>query len=186
MGVFCCFVVAGGVIVKYNLNSDGKVLFDNCLGADVQNPVMRGKQLETEERKSKSRLNASGNTNRPDTEREFFQAHRSEIEFISKVGTSMLLCVKWVALIVEWALTFLISMFLFVFFLLGTSQDDHDPASKIISVDKSGRIMIWPYSRSNYSGFGWFIPSAKYKLRNRYDGGKSHKSHKSYLKPTTQ
>jgi len=90
------------------------------------------------------------------------------------------------ALIVEWALTFLISMFLFVFFLLGTSQDDHDPASKIISVDKSGRIMIWPYSRSNYSGFGWFIPSAKYKLRNRYDGGKSHKSHKSYLKPTTQ
>ena len=51
------------------------------------------------------------------------------------------------------------------FFLLGTSQDDHDPASKIISVDKSGRIMIWPYSRSNYSGFGWFIPSAKYKLR---------------------
>jgi hypothetical protein len=87
------------------------------------------------------------------------------------------------ALIVEWALTFLISMFLFVFFLLGTSQDDHDPASKIISVDKSGRIMIWPYSRSNYSGFGWFIPSAKYKLRNRYDGGKSHKS---YLKPTTQ
>ena len=98
MGVFCCFVVAGGVIVKYNLNSDGKVLFDNCLGADVQNPVMRGKQLETEERKSKSRLNSSGNTNRPDTEREFFQAHRSEIEFISKVGTSMLLCVKWVGL----------------------------------------------------------------------------------------
>ena len=81
----------------------------------------------------------------------------------------------------NWALTFFDFdvFFLFVFFLIGTSQDDHDPASKIISVDKTGRIMLWPYSRSNYSGFGWFIPSAKYKLRNRYDGGKSHKSHKS-------
>ena len=28
-----------------------------------------------------------------------------------------------------------------------------------------------PYSKESYSGFGWFIPSAKYKLRQRYEGG---------------
>ena len=127
----------GGVIVKYNLNSDGPVLFNDVLGVDVQNPVMRGKQLDTEERKSKSRLAASGSAKRPLSEREFFQAHRDEIEFISKIGTS---------------------------------KDTHDPASKFISVDKTGRIMVWPYAKESYSGFGWFIPSAKYKLRQRYEG----------------
>lgn len=128
----------GGVIVKYNLSSDAPVVFDEILGADVTNPVMRGKQLDTEERKSKSRLAMSGNSVRPDSEREFFQAHRHEIEFISRVGTS---------------------------------QVDHDPSSKFVSVDKKGCIMMWPYSKENYSGFGWFIPSEKYQLRRRYDGG---------------
>ena len=99
---------------------------------------MRGKQLDKEARQSKSRLAASGNSTRPDTEREFFQAHRNPIEFLGNVGTSLV---------------------------------KHDPQSKMVSVDKTGRIMIWPYSKESYSGFGWFIPSAKYKLRQRYEGG---------------
>jgi hypothetical protein len=83
-------------------------------------------------------LSFQGNTTRPDTVREFFQAHRHEVEFIGNVGTS---------------------------------QDTHDPATKIVSVDVTGRIFIWPYKQSSYSGFGWFIPSAKYKLRSKYEGG---------------
>jgi len=128
----------GGVIVKCNLNSDGPVLFNEPMGADVLNPVTKGKTKGKEERQANSSLRKSGNDSRPSTEREFFQAHRNEIEFIGNIGTS---------------------------------KDSHDPASKIVSVDKTGRIMVWPYSKESYSGFGWFIPSAKYKLRQKYEGG---------------
>ena len=129
----------GGVMVKYNINSDGPVLFDEPIGADIKNPVTAGKSLETEERMSRSRLAASGNVTRPDTVREFFQAHRHEVEFIGNVGTS---------------------------------KDTHDPTTKMVSVDVTGRIFMWPYNKASYSGFGWFIPSAKYKVRSRYEGGK--------------
>ena len=55
--------------------------------------------------------------------------------------------------------------------MVGTSLDHHDPTSKIISVDKSSVIIIWMYSKESYSGFGWFVPSTKYKLRSLYVGG---------------
>ena len=132
--------LAGGTIVKWNLNSDGPVLCDDPIEIvnDSINPITQGKSLEKEERMSKSRLAACGNEHRPSVEREFFQAHHAEIEFIGIVGTSV---------------------------------DHHDPTSKIISVDKASVIIIWMYSKESFSGFGWFVPTTKHKLRSLYVGG---------------
>eukprot|EP00946_MAST-07B_sp_MAST-7B-sp1_P001075 g1075.t1 len=55
--------------------------------------------------------------------------------------------------------------------IVGTSSDHHDPTTKIVSVDKSGMIITWSYSKDSYSGFGWFVPTSKYKLRSIYAGG---------------
>ncbi len=132
--------LAGGHIVKWNLNSDGPILCDEPVEivSDSINPITQGKSLEREERLSKSRLAGCGNEMMPSVTREFFQAHLAEIEFIGTVGTAM---------------------------------DDHDPSSKIVSVDKSGVIIVWMYSKESYSGFGWFVAASKYKLRSIYAGG---------------
>jgi hypothetical protein len=37
----------------------------------------------------------------------------------------------------------------------------------VVSVDETGHLKTWPYTRDAFSGFGWYVPKLSYKIDNR-------------------
>jgi hypothetical protein len=123
-----------GLIVKHNLNSDSRVLFEKPYAdAEPANPLVKGKSKDPESVAAKLKLADTGNQTRPKVTREFFQAHTGKIVYMDFVGCA-------------------------------SSEDD--PTTKLVSVDETGHVFMWPYTADGFSGFGWFVPSGKYKIRD--------------------
>ena len=53
---------------------------------------------------------------------------------------------------------------------VGTASSEDDPTTMAVSVDETGHVFFWPYTKEGFSGFGWFTPSHKYKIRNHTTG----------------
>ena len=53
---------------------------------------------------------------------------------------------------------------------VGTASSEDDPTVTLVSVDEVGHVFFWPYTEEGFSGFGWFTPSHKYKIRNHTTG----------------
>eukprot|EP00943_MAST-04B_sp_MAST-4B-sp1_P003813 g3813.t1 len=53
---------------------------------------------------------------------------------------------------------------------VGTASSNDDPTTTAVSVDESGHVFFWPYTTEGFSGFGWFTPSHKYKIRDHTTG----------------
>ena len=49
---------------------------------------------------------------------------------------------------------------------VGTADETDDPTTTLVSVDERGHVFTWPYTADGFSGFGWFVPSGKYKIRD--------------------